>query len=274
MECKPNSPTNVSSVAPTHIGTASTATDINFLPHELIQEILGHLPPSADISSRLVSKLWNKTVKELADRGLKVFGKEAWKEYYNYNVDGKVPLPPSRIYQISRSLRRHLKGERAAPLTCTLLLMPKGLTLNKLKELVQKPKKGNSTQFHKDSWSIIFDTFGDVPIEESYWFLITDDVIEGSRNKSYATKQVHVAKKAGFEYQVPNLLEVAVCSFMNHVSSGKYLFGRDPWNFTPCQEQIYGMQVFVGGFAMEGLQLCGFFFGLDNYGFAARRKFD
>jgi len=180
----------------------------------------------------------------LPDPNLKVFGKEAWKEYYHFEVDGEIPPLPEEIGQIVNDLRTRLKGEKEAP-TFSLLLMPKGLTLNQLKDLVQNPAKGNSTQFNIGSWSKIFKELGDKPIENSYWILMTNDVIEGSRNKSYADQVKVVEEKAGSEWQVPKLLEAAVCSFMNHVSSGEektYLFGQKPWTFTRCQEKISGWQ--------------------------------
>ena len=223
---------------------------INLLPVELIDKILAHLPPSADRTTSQVCKLWNLVVQKLPDPTLIVFGKEAWKDYYNLEVEEEAPPLPKKIYQITRSLRRSLE-EKKEELPCTAILMPKGLTLNKLRELMKNPVKGNSTKF-RYIWNGIIHKFGDEQVKKSYWFVITNDVIEESRNKNYVDQTALVRQKTRSECELPKLLEVLACCAMHHVSSGKYLFRRDSWTYTGCQEQVNGITLVVGGFASGG----------------------
>nr|NGX43671.1 hypothetical protein [Chlamydiota bacterium] len=167
MECKPSSPISESPGAPLPSGAEESEPSINdTLPPEMIRKILKRVPLSGRTNASLACRLWSATVRALpdpTDPNLKVFGPEAWEEYYGLEAEEEMPPIPERIHRISRSLRRRLGGEKEAP-TLSLLFMPKGLTLNKLKNFVQRAIKGNSTKFDDDSQQRIFDEFGDVPI--------------------------------------------------------------------------------------------------------------
>ena len=141
---------------------------------------------------------------------------------------------------------------------------------------MENPIKGNSTQFYEYNWQKIFDELGDEPIKESYWFAITNDVIEGSRNMRYADQNALVQSKTNSECELPTFLEAVVCCAMNHVSSGEdktYLFGREPVTYMRTQTEIEGWPLVVGGFASRGLVVINYYFALDLYGVAASRKF-
>ena len=244
----------------------------NVLRSKLISKILPHLPPSADRTTSQVCKLWNQVVQKLPDITLKVFGKEAWKDYYNLEVEEEAPPLPKKIYQITRFLRCRLARKNEAP-PCTAILMPKGLTLNKLRKLVEKPIKGNSTKFKCHSQGIIH-KFGNEQVKKSYWFVITNDVIEESRNKNYVDQTALVRQKTRSECELPKLLEVLACCAMHRVSSGKYLVEREPRIYMRCQEQM-GSLLDVEGFTSGRI---GVDYTVRNYfssscGVAASRKF-
>ena len=137
---------------------------------------------------------------------------------------------------------------------------------------MKNPVKGNSTKF-KYIWNRILNELGDVPIEKSYWFVMTNDVIEGSRNKNYAHQKALIAWKTRSECQLPSLLEAIACCVMHHMTSGEYLYGTDPLTYTRCQEQIEGIPLVVGGFASAGLFVYYDDFVYVHYGAAACRKF-
>ncbi len=118
-----------------------------------------------------------------------------------------MPYIPKNIRQMARRLRSRI-AEEEEPSTCALFLMPKGLSLIKLRDLVQITDK-HKTKFNDNGSFISFKRFGDVPIEKSYGLLFSNDIMEGSG-------EAFIAKKAGTEHQVPLLLEGAVCAFMNH----------------------------------------------------------
>ena len=246
---------------------------INYLlPIEIIYKILRQ-PFLSDIEqakAREVCRLWRDCGKKITDPNVIVFGVKAWEKYFGCKIEGEVPRPPARIVETVKSLRDRLKGKNEAPL-CTAILMPKGLTLNKLKGLMENPQKGYSTKIVY-IWDIIVVEHGDKAIEKSYWFVMTNDVIEGSRNKSYADQKDLVKRKIGSEYELPTFLEVFACCVMHHVSSGKYLFVQNPCTYTRCQDQIDGRLLAVGGFASGGLCVDDDLV-FDRIGVAARLKF-
>ena len=103
-------------------------------------------------------------------------------------------------------------------------------------------------------WSEIIDKLGDKPIDKSIWLLMTKDVLQGSRNKSYSQQKnivAELAKTTGVPYQVPTTLEAATCILAEYSRSKNLLFSEIP-GYTRCQENFQGYKVFVGGFAPAG----------------------
>ena len=221
-----------------------------------------------DHKTFLVCKLWNLVVQKLPDPTLKVFGKEAWKDYYNLEVEEEAPPLPKKIYQITRSLRCRLAGKNEAP-PCTAILMPEGLTLYKLIGLMKEPFKGNSTKFN--GYLISLSREFNEHVKKSYWFVITNGVIEGSRGKNYVDQTALVRQKTGSECELPKILEALACCAMHHVSSGKCLFGQAPQTVTGCQEQVNGYPMIVGGNASG--RFFAYSFDALISGAAASRKF-
>ena len=150
------------------------------LPLDMIRLVLGNIPIFSERSVSLVCKSWAEMVPKLPDYTLNIFGQEAW-EGLGLKVEGDIPQLPENILQQTRKLRRKLSGEKEAP-RCSVILMPKGMTLNKLKELMES--KGIKFRYISRS---ILTQLGDAPIDKSYWYLITNDVIEGSKNQLCAT---------------------------------------------------------------------------------------
>lgn len=194
-----------------------------------------------------------------------VFGTKAWEKFFGYKIEGEIPPPPSNIIQIVRTLRNNLKEKIDAP-DCSLLLMPKGLTLNKLKELVALPLWGEPIRIHGNR----FEEYGNKAVEQSYWVLITNDVIEESREKSYDEQKVLIATRAGSEYNPPRLLEVVVCCSMNYKKFKKHIF--DQRTCTRCQEYWGGMQMIVGEFGSSKLLIDDEGYHDDTMGVAVRLK--
>src|SRR5207249_2641216 len=101
--------------------------------------------------------------------------------------------------------------EKKVEETHVLVLIPKAvngqpLTLKSLGELIQKPKQGPATKYR----GFYLGEYQDVPVQQSYWVLMSRDVIEGSRNQSYnAQKQLvsSLCQKTNIPYEVPKILE-------------------------------------------------------------------
>ncbi len=255
MELNPSSPTSAGPGALIPTGQEKNIkTNINNLQNELIYKILESLPFSMDPKTSQVCKLWNLVVQKLPDPILRVFGKEAWEDYYNFEVEGEAPPLPKRINHIIKSLCRRYR---------TAILLPKGLTVDKLREIGLTVNKLREIMYRRNEYrrnkenitkfefilAKIRGRFKYEKVKESYWFVITNDVIEGSRNKSYAYQTTLVGQKTRFE--LPKLHEIA-CRVMHHVSSRKYLFGQDPWIYTRCQEQILGFPFWLLGASLTG----------------------
>ena len=86
----------------------------------------------------------------------------------------------------------------------------KALTLDYLGELIQSPRGGvHGTQYRGD-WhaKYVRPAIGSQSPDSSYWVLMTRDVLEGSRSKSYQDQCALVARHQG--YTVPGVLEAAV----------------------------------------------------------------
>ena len=100
-------------------------------------------------------------------------------------------------------------------------------TLKTLGELIKQPKTGPATQFK----SLYLGEYQDNPVPQSYWILMSQDVLEGSRNQTYKTQFDQVAtlaKKTGIPYAAPKVLEAATCILMHHVSTGQKLYTDRP----------------------------------------------
>ena len=131
------------------------------------------------------------------------------------------------------------------------------LTFNSLEKLIKHPKQGQATQY-KCCWDEIKKEHGDIPLQASYWVLLTKDVIPESRDKSYDDQVQLVAKyseQAKVAYEVPRLLETAVSLFMEYVQTGTRLYSDKPSTYTRCQESVFHSPSLVGNFAAGGLDV-------------------
>ena len=183
------------------------------------------------------------------------FGADAWKKYFG-DVGVEPPLPPD-IDQILSSPCPFWPSKKVHE-THLLVLVPQTvggqpLTFKILGELVKNPLQGSSTQYK----GFYLGNYIESAAPSSHWVLLTRDVIEGSRNKSYSDQQTLVSKKGQGVYTVPTILDATVCIFMEHVRSGTKLYGDRPLTFTRCQEKYRAesdanWHLVVGGFAPEG----------------------
>ena len=129
------------------------------------------------------------------------------------------------------------------------------LTLNTLGELVQKPLNGgHATKYEYCALG----EYVDQPTK-SHWALLTRTVIEGSRNKLFKDEQAIVAshsQKTQIAYEIPTVLDATVCIFMEYIRFGTWLYGKNPWTFTFCQEKYdASYNLVVGGGGEAGLRV-------------------
>ena len=201
-------------------------------------------------------------------------GPAVWNRYYG-NA-GKAPSLPAGIVQVLTSPCIFWDGKQVWE-THLLVWMPKGLTLNYLGELIQAPQGGDhATEYHHYP-EYIRETIGSQAAGNSYWFLMTKEVLPESRNKSYEDQCALVAahaKRTGLGYEVPGALEAAVVMLLHYVRSGEYLYGDDPWTYTRCRERVEGKQLIIGGCSSEGLRINDLNYDRSSLlGISALRKF-
>ena len=189
------------------------------------------------------------------------FGKAKWAIHFG-DIGHEPPLPPDidKILSSPCPFFSSFWSNKKVEETHMLVLIPatvngNPLTLKSLGELVKAPKQGNASKYEYLSLG----EYKDTPTPRSYWALMTRDVLEGTRSKNYSDQKKIVEgfrQKTGIPYEVPNVLPTAVCLFMIHASTGKHLYGRDPWTYTRCQEAYNkDWQLVAGGFASPGLDV-------------------
>jgi len=127
----------------------------------------------------------------------------------------------------------------------------KPLTLNTLKELIEKPKQGHATKY-KFYENVVKKELGNQSIPESYWALMTKDVLPNSRDKNYSEQQAFIKRP----YAVPGALEMAIAILVHHVKSGEKLYPDKPYTYIRCKEKLSnGDRVVVGSFGVSGLSV-------------------
>ncbi|MBS0649280.1 MAG: hypothetical protein JSS10_08675 [Verrucomicrobia bacterium] len=195
------------------------------------------------------------------------FRKEVWAKYLG-DVGEEPPLP----FDIDKILKNPCPffPGRMVEETHLLALIPKTvngkpLVPSYLGELVKNPRQGQPTKYSYQSDQILslthpkhlYEKDPFKPIKNSYWILMTRDVISGSRNKSY-DEQVQLLKelnqKAQVSYEVPLVIEAATCVFVEYLQTRNRLYIDYPHTYTRCQDSTYsGITFVVGDFSDGGL---------------------
>ena len=199
--------------------------------------------------------------------------KSVWEQYFG--AIGEEPALPDDLEEILDSPCPFWHGRQVRD-THLLALIPshvagKPLTLNYLGELIQSPKGGGHGTKYRNYWNAAREALGRQSPESSYWVLMTKDVLEGSRNKSYQDQCALVARHQG--YTVPGALEAAVVMLLHHVRKGERLYSDNPDTYTRCREKDKnGDPVVVGGFSSVGFNVS-YDSSDDHNGVAGLRKF-
>jgi F-box-like len=272
---------------------------VDLIPQEVSHKIFSYLNSQELTGCSQVSKTWKLLASDEAlwnALSLRIaFGKKQWETYFG--DIGKAPPLPKDFYKILKSPCPFWPGKKVEE-THMLVLIPetvngKPLNLKTLGELVKAPKEGHPT--HLVILDMIIDEHDNQTIAKSHWVLMTKDIIEGSGNKSYWDQQALIAKlnkQTGMNYEVPNVLDAAICISMHYIHFGERLFIGDDlvilkWShtgrqekviYTRCQEKIQGNQVVIGGFSSKSFKVHNKsnafdIFKIYNFGVAALWKF-
>jgi len=266
-------------IAPMELQTSLSFYEVTKeLPKDVLLLIFGQLSEQDLARARMVCRRWNVVGQDerVASKFAFALGARVWYEHFG-SVGVEPPLPAT-INELLKTPCPFWSGKRVQE-THMLVLIPatvngKALTLDSLEELIQKPKKGHATRYSY-YWDALQKEFGKQSPLSFYWVLMTKDVVEGTRNKSYGDQCALVAEYSA--YGVPTLLEAAAGVLMHHVKNGERLYSDSPWTYTRCQEKVAGVgfQCVVGGFAGAGLHFsdCSGSYVGDFVGLAVARKF-
>jgi hypothetical protein len=191
------------------------------------------------------------------------FGAKAWKKYFG--EVGTEPSLPSSIGQILNGRCPFWPG-RLVKDTHLLVLIPatvagRPFSLDLLEELIQCPRGAGHPTAYRYYDSNVQAMLGSQSPSSSYWVLMTRKVLEGSRNKDYASQKDLVSRHAsrtGLPYELPGALEAATAILSHYVRGRERLYSDNPRTWTRCRESVrmllvLNYSVVVGGFSTGGL---------------------
>lgn len=253
----------------------------SMVPNEIAFKILSHLRDLLSLRCCvLVNRKWHAVAnnKDLWQTiPINAFGTKQWLELLGADVGEEPPLSPAILKAIKSPCPFSNDEKIKVEETHMLLLIPKTingkqLNLNTLAELVQLkfPKLGSDFGMY-GLYGLSFEQYA-ANSDKSRWVLLTKDVLEGSRNKSYLEQQKLIQEKGQGKYQVPYALNIAVGVFMEYARSKTHLYGN---TYTRCQETIPFLddQLIAGRFSKKGLTINNCSKNKEEYGIAAEREF-
>jgi hypothetical protein len=224
-----------------------------------------HSAPDEALALTLVQlKMYSaSTLKQKPDE--LVFGKQAW-EYY-FDEIGLEPALPLNINTILDTSCPFWHGKKIRD-THLLILIPakvhgKPFSLNLLGMLIQHPQNNGYRAQYRHYDRHIRQKIGGYAPRQSYWLLMTRDILPDSSDKCYQEQKKLVdnyANSTSLPYRLPNALEAATTILMHHARKGEYLFSNAPRTYTRCKERIgYAdnkcLPTTVGGSYFAGLDV-------------------
>ena len=211
------------------------------------------------------------------------FGKAQWRKYFG--DIGEEPLLPPNIEDIldmpcpfwatrekvikkrfKKTKRETVETGKKVKNTHVLVLVPSHvngnrLTLESLGELVKSPKAGGKQTKYDMHFGWPSDVNKEIQSQQSHWVLMTKDAIpkSGGKERTYQEQCELVqgyANKTSIPYDVPHLIDVAVCSFMRYVDSGEFMYryGRTHCQDKP-QNKVSELTLTIGSFYDRGLSI-------------------
>jgi len=130
-------------------------------------------------------------------------------------------------------------------------------------------------------WNSTRQDHGHTPFEKYEWRWMSDDILEGSRNKTYQ-EQVQMVGKLGANFKIPSLREAIECLILHKVATEKSLLQRGNEQngglntFTCVEEITQGSRMAIGGSTSSGVYFYYpyYYYAKENIGVVALRKFN
>lgn len=268
-----SSVTKASKINSLNEGTQPSIND--YAPRDLLKNIFTYLLSPEDLvrASRVCKKWHDATSDSSFDSFLRkasmltmlfpsitVKDGTFWEEHVDLEALG-LSVKDEPVFNknieipFAKKLLARVKVEEEAGITrlITRLTIPKGHTFNKLEKFAESPKEGNPTKF-RYILQRVREELGDKEVAETRIVYITNNVLEGTRQKDIE-KQQELVQEQGFE--LPDALTTATLPILKYVTSKKQpsprLFGDEPRTYTRTSNEIDGFHLIVGGFASAGL---------------------
>jgi len=148
------------------------------------------------------------------------------------------------------------------PISGSFYLIPRG-TLNEFEATVNAYGQKHLAAFGGEN-PLQFRYFwarqdhGDIQFEEDEWRWMSDDILEGSRNQSYA-EQAQIVAKLGANFVIPSLRDAAECLLLRKVATGESLLQQgneqngNLSTYTRVQDTAQGVHSAIGDSAPSGV---------------------
>ncbi|MBF5059755.1 hypothetical protein NEPTK9_001272, partial [Candidatus Neptunochlamydia vexilliferae] len=185
------------------------------------------------------------------------YGKATWEKHFGPgSITEKEPPLPSNIEEILNAPTPFKVEGFSGKVRDTHLL-------------VWIPSKVNNTVLTLDNLPKVFGKYGYCDANyvkkehgsrgtSSHWILMSKNILEGTRGKTYDVQKQIVRKYASKGYTLSNALDVAVAVLLHQKEKKEYLLpGKPTWTYTRCQEKVNDNKwpVAIGGFAAGGLTI-------------------
>lgn len=157
------------------------------------------------------------------------FGARKWEYYFGIRV--VEPALPPDIDKILTSPCSIFPGNKVKD-THFLVLIPEGMTLEKLEQLTQNAKHGNKVSFifkDEEEWT----KHKDMPSDKTHWILMTKEVLPQSRNETWKRQKALAKTFSAQGYDIPSSIEVAACLLLEHMQTGERVW-ENPFTFARC----------------------------------------
>lgn len=242
---------------------------VSQLPKDMILKIFSYLSAIELARCDRVCKTWKRLatdetlLKAFDSRNLSsllsVFDESDWDKYVDMSAYGltteDIPLLDKRkeITLLGRVLSSPIMEEIEGNAGVTELIIPKGLTFNKLVKLALSPKMGNRVQFRSASHDIS-EELGDILVDKTYRIVITKNVFKKSRNLSFLDQKTLVRNQAlvtGIGCEMLRALEAIVLLVVTLMGSGERLYNTP----TRCSDRFGGYQSFVDNFSSGDIRV-------------------
>jgi|GEM_PF-6086221 len=218
-------------------------------PIELTGTIFSHLYREDRERCRTICKVWEAFVtkfiaklefKQRLPSTIQVFDEEAWKslvvDFGSYELEFN-DLPPIDETASKLALKK-LLGVPQKEKGITWIELPKGTTINKVIRIMQS--QNIAMQF---TWDIIIAELGDIPVQNSYRFAITNSVYNKSWEYSSVAQRKFVEESGCV---LPKVIEALTLAMFAQLSSKKFFDNKNVFMY--CVEHLNYFQLALSSF--------------------------